>query len=35
MTAKQAVERRGRDPASIRDFCRRGMIPGAVEGKKE
>ena len=35
MTAKQAAEMWDRDPTVIRDFCRRGLIPGAVKGKKE
>ena len=31
MTLRQAARRWQRDPGTLRDFCRRGLIPGAYK----
>lgn len=35
MNAEQAAKRWDRDPTIIREFCRRGMIPGAEKLKRD
>lgn len=35
VNAKRAAEMWDRDPTTIREFCRRGLIPGEIKGKKE